>query len=423
MAADLLWTLVFAAWLLLAVLLRAWLLWRQMRHVARHAHRVPAPFAGWVDPAQHQRAARYTLDKAQLTLLEMLFGSAVLVAWTLLGGLDALNRLLLAWLGEGLAQQVALVAAFLAIGATLELPWAWWRTFRLEQRHGFNRTTLALWVADGLKGALVAAVLGLPLLAAVLWLMEHGGGLWWLWVWGVWMGFQVLLLLIFPRVIAPLFNRFEPLRDEALLARVQALLQRCGFRAEGVFVVDGSRRSAHANAYFTGIGPTKRVVLFDTLLQHLTPEQIEAVLAHELGHARLRHIPRRLALLAATSAAGLALLAWLAQQPWFYHGLGVTPQLAGGNAALALILFLLLAPLAGVWLTPLLNALSRRDEFAADTFASQHASAAALAQALLALHRDNASTLTPDPLYVRFHYSHPPAAQRLARLGLAGDPT
>lgn len=420
--ADLLWSFVFAAGLLLALVLRSALLLRHMRYVAQHATQVPAPFVGHVDPAQHQQAARYTLDKARLGLIEASAGTAITIGWTLLGGLDALDRALRAWLGEGLLQQTALVAAFLAIGALLQLPLAWWRVFGVEQRHGFNRSTLAQWVGDGLKGAAVAALLGLPLLLAVLWLMAHGGHLWWLWVWALWMAFQGALMLAYPRFIAPLFNRFEPLRDAALLDRVQALLQRCGFHAEGVYVVDGSRRSSHANAYFTGIGPSKRVVLFDTLLQRLGPDEIEAVLAHELGHARLRHIPRRLAGLALISALALAALAWLAQQPWFYFGLGVTPQLSGGNAALALVLFLLVAPVGGLILTPLFSALSRRDEYAADAFASRHSSAAALARALLMLHRDNASTLTPDPLYVRFYYSHPPALQRLARLQAAGAP-
>jgi STE24 endopeptidase len=409
-------TWLFVATLLAALAVRSWLLVRQMRHVARNAQQVPAPFAAHVSPEQHRRAAAYTLDKTRLAWLEAVLGTATAVGWTLLGGLDALNRALLAWLGPGLVQQVALVASFFAIGALIELPLAWWRTFRLEARHGFNHTTLSLWISDGLKGGLIAAVLGLPLVALVLWLVEAAGRWWWLWAWLVWMGFNTTLLLLYPRWIAPWFNRFEPLRDPVLRARVEALMARCGFRAAGLYVMDGSRRSAHANAYFTGFGPAKRVVLFDTLLARLSPDEIEAVLAHELGHAHHRHVLKRLLLMWLVSGLALALLGWLSQQPWFYFGLGVTPALDGGNGALALLLFLIAAPPALFFVAPLLNALSRRDEWQADAYAAQHSSAAALARALLTLHRDNASTLTPDPLFVRFFYTHPPAVERLTRL-------
>ncbi|TSE21474.1 Protease HtpX [Tepidimonas alkaliphilus] len=410
-------SLAFVALLLAQLALRTWLLARQMRHVARWRDRVPPELDGHVSAEAHRRAADYTLARTRLSLWEALLQAALVTGWTLLGGLEALHQALLAWLGPGLPQQVALVAAFFVIGALLELPLAWWRTFRLEQRFGFNRTTLRLWLADGVKGTLVGAALGLPLVALLLALMERTGPWWWLWAWALWMAFSLALMVVAPRWIAPLFNRFEPVADAALRERLQRLLERCGFRAEGLFVMDGSRRSAHANAYFTGLGTAKRVVLFDTLLQQLSPPQVEAVLAHELGHARLGHIPRRLAWLAAASAVAWALLGWLAQQPWFYFGLGVTPDLLGGNAALALILFLLVLPLAGVFIAPLGAALSRRDEFAADAFAARHTSAAALREALLILHRDNAATLTPDPWYVRFFYSHPPLLQRLQRLG------
>ncbi|TSE27105.1 M48 family metallopeptidase [Tepidimonas aquatica] len=415
--AALLCSAAFAALLLAQWLVRAWLLTRQMRHVARHRAHVPPPLADHLDLTTHRRAADYTLARSRLALWEATAQTAIVVGWTLLGGLEALDKALLAWLGPGLLQQVALVAAFTLIGALLELPLAWWRTFRLEARFGFNRTTLALWLADGLKAAVVAALLGLPLVLGLLALMEHAGPWWWVWAWGLWMGFNLLLMVVWPRWIAPWFNRFEPLPpDGELHQRLTALLQRCGLQAQGVYVMDGSRRSAHANAYFTGLGRSKRVVLFDTLLQQLAPAQIEAVLAHELGHAQLRHIPRRLALLGAGSAAALALLAWLGQQPWFYFGLGVTPDLAGGNAARALLLFLLVLPQAGFWAAPLMAAWSRRDEFAADAYATRHADARALRDALLRLHRDNAATVTPDPWYVRFFYTHPPLLQRLQRL-------
>ncbi|TSE27179.1 Protease HtpX [Tepidimonas sediminis] len=412
----LLFSLVFAAVLLAQLALRLWLLGRQMRHLARQRGQVPPELAGCVDEAAQRRAVDYALARARLAMGEALLQAALVTGWTLLGGLEALDRALRGWLGEGLPQQVGLVAAFFALGALLELPLAWWRTFRLEQRFGFNRTTLALWLTDGAKGALLAAALGLPLLALLLTLMERAGAWWWLWAWAVWMAFSLALMVAVPRWIAPWFNRFEPVADPALRARLEALLQRCGLRSDGLYVMDGSRRSAHANAYFTGLGAAKRVVLFDTLLQQLSAPQLEAVLAHELGHARLGHIPRRLAWLAAASAAAWALLGWLAQQPWFYFGLGVTPTLGGGNAALALVLFFIVIPLAGLFVAPLAAALSRRDEYAADAFAARLTSAAALREALLALHRDNAATPAPDPWYARFFHTHPALLQRLRHL-------
>lgn len=419
---HLLWTWSFVALLLASLVLRTWLYARQIRYVARQRDRLPEAFSPHVSAAQHAKAAAYTIDKTRLALLEAIWSAAIVIGWTLLGGLDRLNEALLERLGEGLVQQVALVGAFFAIGALLELPLAWWRTFRLEAAYGFNQTTPGLWIADGLKGAAVAAVLGLPLAALVLWLYEAAGAAWWLWAWLAWMAFNTTLLLLYPRLIAPLFNRFEPLADTVLRERVEALLARCGFRTAGVYVMDGSRRSAHANAYFTGFGPAKRVVLFDTLLQRLEAVQIDAVLAHELGHAHHRHVLKRLLWLALGSGVALAVLGWLSEVPWFYFGLGVTPSLTGSNAALALLLFGMVLPLAGLFAAPLFSALSRRDEYEADRYAVQQAGAAALAGALLTLYRDNASTLTPDPLFVRFFYSHPPAADRLARLGSTGEP-
>lgn len=415
-SAELLWTVTFCVLLLAGLLTRLWLAGRQMRHVAAHHHEVPAAFAQTVDLPAHQKAARYTLAKTRLGMLEMALGAAILVGWTLLGGLQALQQALLAWMGAGLHQQVALIAAFMLIGGLIDLPLAWYRTFRLEERFGFNRMTWRLWLADGVKGLLLGAAIGLPIVALVLWLMDTAGPLWWLWAWAVWMGFNLLLLVLYPTVIAPLFNRFQLLEDATLRQRVEALMARCGFSAKGLYVMDGSKRSAHANAYFTGFGPAKRVVFFDTLLQQLTPQEIDAVLAHELGHFRHRHIVQRIVLLFALSLAGFALLGWVAQQPWFYTGLGVTPSLTHANSALALILFMSVVPLFTFFITPLTSALSRRHEFEADAFAAQHADGRDLASALLKLHKDNASTLTPDPVFVRFYYSHPPASERLARL-------
>jgi STE24 endopeptidase len=412
-------TAVFVTFLLAAWGVRLWLALRQMRHVAAHRDRVPAPFAGTVAPESHRKAADYTLAKGRLGLVSLLFSMAVLLGWTLLGGLDALNVAVRDTVQPAfgdLAYQLALLGAFALIGGLLELPFDWYATFHVEQRFGFNRVTPRLFLADLAKGVLVAVVIGTPIAALVLWLMGVAGPAWWLWAWGAWVGFSLLLTVIYPTLIAPLFNRFEPLADATLAARVQALMTRCGFAARGLFVMDGSRRSAHGNAYFTGLGAAKRVVFFDTLLQRLTPDEVEAVLAHELGHFKLRHVPQRLVLMVAASGAGLALLAWLAGQSGFYAGLGVAPNLTAPNDALALLLFMLVLPLPSFFLSPLMSQLSRRHEFQADAYACAQADGSRLASALLKLHEDNASTLTPDPLYVRFYYSHPPASERLAAL-------
>lgn len=414
---SLLMTLAFAAALLAGLTLRYWLATRQARHVAQHRAEVPPAFTASVPLAAHQRAADYTLAKSRVDLFEMAWSSATLVAWTLLGGLDALNQALLAALGAGMGQQLALLAAFAAIGGLLDLPFSLYRTFVVEERFGFNKTTWRLWAVDLAKGTLLGAAIGLPIAALILWLMGAAGSAWWLWAWCVWMGFNLLLLVIYPTLIAPWFNKFQPLEDQALAARVTALMQRCGFAAKGLFVMDGSRRSAHANAYFTGFGAAKRVVFYDTLLARLTPGEVDAVLAHELGHFRHRHILKRIATMFALSLAGFALLGWLSSQVWFYTGLGVRPSLEGGNDALALLLFLMAVPTFTFFISPLMAAVSRRHEFEADAFAVAQTDGRDLASALTKLYEDNASTLTPDPVYVRFYYSHPPASERLARMG------
>lgn len=424
---SLVFTLLFSALLVLGLLTKFYLATRQIRHVAQHRNQVPAAFASTITLAAHQKAADYTMAKARLGMLEMAFASALLLGWTLLGGIDLLNR---AIVNSGLTAygslvpQLVLLAAFGLISGLLDLPFTLYKTFGLEERFGFNKMTFKLWLADLVKSTGVGIVVGLPIVALMLWLMGSAGSLWWLWTWGVWMGFNLLVLVLFPTVIAPLFNKFKPLDDEALKARVTALMQRCGFAAKGLFVMDGSRRSAHANAYFTGFGAAKRVVFYDTLLQQLNPAEVDAVLAHELGHFKHRHIFKRMAGLFAISLAGFALLGWLSTQIWFYTGLGVRPNLsaqvsgvpATPNDALALLLFLLAAPVFTVFLSPLFAQLSRRHEFQADAYAMAQASGADLASALLKLYQDNASTLTPDPVYVQFYYSHPPASERLARM-------
>ena len=412
-------TLSFAAALVLSLAIKLWLATRQMRHVAAHRAAVPAAFAGRISLASHQLAADYTLAKGRFGLLVTAAGSALLLGWTLLGGLDMLNEALREAVQPrwgGMAYQLALLAAFALIGGLLDLPFELYSTFRIEQQFGFNRTRWRLYLADMAKGLAVGTLIGLPLAAGVLWIMGAAGATWWLWVWAAWTAFQLLVMVAYPTLIAPLFNKFEPLADEVLKTRVQALMQRCGFAAKGLFVMDGSKRSAHGNAYFTGLGAAKRVVFYDTLLAKLSPPEVEAVLAHELGHFKHKHVTQRMLMSFGLSLAGLALLGWLARQPGFYLGLGVQPNLGAPNDALALLLFMTALPVYGFFVSPLLAQLSRRHEFQADAYASRQASAADLSTALLKLHQDNAATLTPDPLYVRFYYSHPPASERLAAL-------
>ena len=414
-------TLLLAVGLLAHVVLKFWLNARQVRHVAQHRAAVPQAYAQTIALVDHQKAADYTLAKARLGQWDILLDALLLLGWTLLGGLDALNQWLLSFMQPGLVQQMTLILAFMLVGGIVGLPLSLMQTFGVEQRFGFNKMTPALWVTDLLKGLLLGAVLGLPLLALVLWLMDVGGALWWLWAWGALVLWQLFLMAIAPNVIMPLFNKFTPLEDDALKARVQALMQRAGFQAKGFFVMDGSRRSAHSNAFFTGFGASKRVVFFDTLLKQLSTAEMEAVLAHELGHFKHRHIAKMMAVSFATTLLGLALLGWLAQQAWFYTGLGVVPNMSGSNSGLALVLFMLAVPVFSFFLAPLSSWRSRVQEFEADAYAASQTPAADLASALLKLYQDNASTLTPDPLFVKFYYSHPPASERLARMrSLAG---
>ncbi|HEY4081941.1 MAG TPA: M48 family metallopeptidase [Burkholderiaceae bacterium] len=409
----------FVAALLLSVLLKFWLNARQVRHVARHRNAVPTPFAETVPLAAHQKAADYTLVRSRFGLLTLAFNAAVLLGWTLLGGLEALNGWVLdtlpaSW--HGLPYQLVLLVAFMLIGGLLDLPFELWNTFRIEQRFGFNRMSWKLYLSDLLKGIALGAVIGLPIAALILWLMGAAGTAWWLWAWGAWTGFNLLMFVLYPTVIAPLFNKFEPLIDEQLKARVETLMTRCGFAAKGLFVMDGSRRSAHGNAYFTGFGPAKRVVFYDTLISRLNGPEVEAVLAHELGHFKHKHVLKRMVTMFAISLAGFALLGWLSNQVGFYLGLGVRPNIGPSNDALALILFLMALPVFGFFFTPIAAHFSRRDEFQADAYACAQANGANLSSALLKLHEDNAGTLTPDPVYARFYYSHPPASERLAAI-------
>lgn len=415
------WSVLFGTALIGGSALKLWLAQRQLRHVLAHRDAVPAPFRASVPLDAHQKAADYTVARLRFGLWTTLFSAAIVLVWTLEGGLGLLNDWVSGTFGTALGGQLALLAAFAVIGSLLDLPWDVARTFGLEARFGFNRTTPRLFVLDLLKNTLVGAILMLPLALLVLWIMQIAGPWWWLLAWAGLTAFSLLMMVVYPLVIAPLFNKFQPLPDGEVKTRAQALMQRCDFRLQGLFLMDGSRRSAHANAYFTGMGAARRVVLFDTLLGQLNPAQIEGVLAHEVGHYKRHHILKRMAVMFVVSLAGFALLGWLSNQVWFYTGLGVTPNLFAPNHALALILFSLMLPVFGVFFTPLAAATSRKHEFEADAYAAQHSDARALGEALITLYRDNASTLTPDPMYVRFYYSHPPALQRLERLGALPD--
>ncbi|MEJ2767718.1 M48 family metallopeptidase [Mycetohabitans sp. B46] len=409
-------TILFVVALIAMIATRLWLASRQIRHVANHRNAVPNGFRDTISLQAHQRAADYTVSLTRLAMLELGVGGALLVALTLLGGLQWLDTLLSGWLGRGYAGQIALVAAVAIIMGLVDLPFDYARHFVIEARFGFNRMSRKLFFADLVKGTLLGALIGLPLLFVVLWLMQQAGAMWWIWAWLVWVAFSIGVLVLYPSVIAPLFNKFEPLTDASLRERIESLMHRCGFAAKGLFVMDGSRRSAHGNAYFTGFGAAKRIVFFDTLLSRLDASEIEAVLAHELGHFKHRHVLKRMIITFALSFVLLALLGWLAQRPWFYTSLGVTPSMTGSNNALALILFFLVMPVFLFFVTPLTSLSSRKHEFEADAFAATQARAQDLISALVKLYQDNASTLTPDPVYSAFYYSHPPAAQRIERL-------
>ena len=389
-----------------------WLAGRQAAHIISHMGTVPPAFAANISLEQHRTAARYSLARLGVERWDLVLGSAVLLGWTLAGGLGRLDNAI-ASIGLGtLWHGVALVIGVVLVGSLIDLPLSIWRTFGVEARFGFNRTTPGGFAKDRLLGLVLGLVLGVPLVAAILWLMARAGDLWWLWAWLLWIAFSLFITWAYPIWIAPLFNKFKALDDTALRTRLEGLLQRCGFTSNGMFVMDGSRRSAHGNAYFTGFGANKRIVFFDTLLDGLEADEVEAVLAHELGHFKRRHVVKMLAISALMSLLGLALLGWLAGQQWFYAGLGVARP---GNAA-ALVLFMLAMPVFTVFVSPLLARLSRRHEFEADDFAAAQTDPKHLISGLVKMYRDNASTLTPDPLYSAFHHSHPPAPVRIAHL-------
>jgi len=418
---SLAFSILFVSFIVLTLIVRFWLASRQIRHVLSHRAAVPAEFAEKIPLAAHQKAADYTIARTKFGLLTLLVDTGVLVGFTLLGGLQWLSVQLFNLTGPGMVYQLLLLAAYALIAGAVALPFDYYKQFGLEQRFGFNKMSRGLFFGDMVKGTLLGAAIGLPLVWVMLTLMEKSGNLWWLYAWLVWSGFQLLMMVLFPTVIAPLFNKFTPLEDQSLKSRIEGLMTRVGFASKGLFVMDGSKRSAHGNAYFSGFGANKRIVFFDTLLSRLQPQEIEAVLAHELGHFKLKHIIKRIGMMFALSLAFLALLGWLKNQLWFYTGLGVDPLVLPGqtNDAMVLLLFMLSLPVFTFLFGPLTSISSRKHEFEADAFAAKHTDARDLVSALVKMYEDNASTLTPDPLHSAFYDSHPPASVRIRHLHLA----
>ncbi|HKJ50323.1 MAG TPA: M48 family metallopeptidase [Gammaproteobacteria bacterium] len=405
-------TIIFLAFVIASVTVRLWLTQRQIHHIRAHYSRVPEAFAGKIALEDHHRAADYSCAKLDTGRVMLAWDTLWLLLWTLGGGIDLIDHWWLGFEFGPLVTGIAVILSLTAISSLLNLPFSLYQTFVIETRFGFNQTTIKTWLLDLLKTALLVAALGIPLLAAILWLMNRAGTQWWIYAWLLWMGFSLVMMWAYPVFIAPLFNKFSPLDDASLRERIEKLLQRCGFRSQGVFVVDGSRRSSHGNAYFTGFGRNKRIVFYDTLLESLSEDEVEAVLAHELGHFKRNHLRKSLLLSSVFSLLGFALLAWLMRSDWFYSGLGV--ELASTHTAL--ILFMLVMPVFTYFISPLFSALSRKHEFEADEFAHSNSNYKALISALVNLYRDNASTLTPDPLHSMFYDSHPPATIRINRL-------
>jgi STE24 endopeptidase len=413
---SLAFSVLFISFVIISLLVRFWLGSRHIRHILRHRQHVPPQFIEKIPLAAHQKAADYSIAKTKFGLLTLLVHTAVLIGFTLLGGLQWLSVALFQLAGGGMLYQIGLLIAFTVISGIIDLPFDYYKQFVLEEKYGFNKMTLRLFISDMLKGTALGIVIGLPFIWVILTLMEKSGDLWWFYTWVVWSGFQLLMLILYPSVIAPLFNKFTPLTDEGLRVRIENLMKRVNFASKGLFVMDGSKRTAHGNAYFSGFGSAKRIVFFDTLLARLIPQEIEAVLAHELGHFKLKHIVKRIAVMFVASLGFLALLGFLKSQSWFYTGLGVDPMLLAENNAIALILFGLSLPVFTFLFSPLTSIMSRKHEFEADAFAAKHTNAQDLVSALVKLYEENASTLTPDPIHSAFYDSHPPASVRINQL-------
>lgn len=409
-------TLIFLLFVLCSFAFGSMLTLRHMAHVRAHRSVVPAEFTDAITPAAHQKAANYTIAKNRLGLIESVFDVVLLLAITLGGGMWLIHSVAATWFSGPYLLGLAIFAGLMVVSSLISTPFDLYRTFVIEQQFGFNKLTWQLYLIDATKGLLLSAVIGVPLLLVTFWLMEKMGGLWWLYVWLVWLAFSLAMIVIYPSFIAPLFNKFSPLADASLQSRIERLLTRCGFTASGLFVMDGSKRSSHGNAYFTGLGKTKRIVFFDTLIARLSPPEIEAVLAHELGHFKRKHITKMIVGQFVLALVILGLMGWVIDKPWFYEGLGFPLGGAAPHVAVSLALFFMVLPVFTFWLTPLRSLISRKHEFEADAYAAQQTVAADLISALVKLYRDNASTLTPDPLHSAVYDSHPPAAIRIAHL-------
>jgi STE24 endopeptidase len=405
-------TVLFLIFLLAYIGVQLWLSLRQSQHVSQHRGAVPAAFAGKITLEQHQKAADYTLAKGRFGRIELMIGLVVMLVWTLGGGLEWLDQSWRAMNGSPLYTGVAVILSLLVISSVIDIPAGLYRTFVLEEKFGFNKTDLKTYFIDMAKGTALTLVIGVPLIMMILWLMESMGEYWWLYAWGVLTAFSLMMMWAYPKFIAPIFNKFAPLANGEVADRINALLSRTGFNSNGIFVMDGSKRSAHGNAYFTGFGKNKRIVFFDTLLEHLTPAEVEAVLAHELGHFKRKHIIKGMIVSMTMTFVSLAVLAWLMKQAWFYNGLGVSES----STYMALLLFMVVSPVFTFFIGPVMAWWSRKHEFEADAFAAQQSSATELISALVSLYRENASTLTPDPLHSAFYDSHPPASIRIAHL-------
>ena len=403
---------IFLFALALAVFVQWFLIHRHIKHVSAHRARVPDAFADNIPLDAHQKAADYACDKSRLGLKDLIFGSIVLLLWTVGGGLELVDNQVRAIGLSEIWTGTVVILAVIFIGSLIDLPMSLYRTFGLEQKYGFNKMTLQLFFVDMLKNALVMSAIGIPMILLVLWIMETAGSLWWLYVWATWLVFSIFMMWAYPAFIAPLFNKFRPLEDTELKQRIEALLTRNGFANQGISVMDGSARSTHGNAYFTGLGTNKKIVFFDTLLNELSHDEIEAVLAHELGHFKCNHIVKRMLVLGTVFLLGLGILGWLINMNWFYSGLGVSQA----STYMALILFAVASPAFTFFLQPVFSFISRQHEFEADDFAAGQAQSENLIHALVKLYKENANTLTPDPLYSAFHDSHPPAPIRIAHL-------
>ena len=405
-------SILFVLALLLSLFIQLWLSNRQTKAVSKNRPSVPDAFAEQISIEQHQKAADYTIAKLTINKIELVYGAILLLVWTLGGGLEWIDTLIRSYALSELVTGLAVIFGIMLISAIIDLPFTLYRTFKIEQRFGFNRMTAAQFIKDMVMQTILTLVLAVPLVSGILWLMQDASPLWWVYVWAVLLSFGLLISWIFPTFIAPLFNKFLPLENEELRERITTLMKRCGFSSNGIFVMDGSKRSSHGNAYFTGLGKNKRIVFYDTLLETLNPDEVEAVLAHELGHFKHHHVRKGLILNAVITLVGLAILAWLIKQDAFYHTLGVSHA----STYMALILFSMVMPLFSIYLQPIMSYLSRKHEFEADDFASEQSKPQTLIKALVKLYRDNANTLTPDSLYSAFHDSHPPAPVRVAHL-------